>query len=55
MIWQIEFEDGTVRDFDAESGTEAMNTADAWYARKFDTLLSEIGIIGCREVDVEHI
>ncbi len=50
QTWEIEFEDGTVERFDAEGATEAMNIADKWYARKFNTLLSEFGIASCREV-----
>lgn len=54
QTWEIEFEDGTINIFDAKSGKDAMTAADEWYARKFETLLSEIGIIGCREVEVER-
>lgn len=51
--FEIEFEDGTIKDFEADSGKAAMYAADVWYAREFETLLSEVGIIGCREVDIE--
>lgn len=54
QTWEIEFEDGTINTFDAESGKEAMFDADVWYSRQFNKLLSEVGIIGCREVYVEY-
>lgn len=50
MIFEIEFEDGTSEKFHAESGTEAMRTAEEWFAREHGLLLTEVGIFGCREV-----
>jgi len=50
VIYEIEFTDGSLEKFEADSGVDAMRIAEVWFARKYGKLLTEIGIFGCREV-----